>query len=656
MRLSSRLFLFSLPFFLTSVLFLLNLTDIIHFHEEDALDLRFRLRGPKPAHADIVLVTIDDASLEALGEWPWPRHLYAAFLNKISSYKPRRIFFDILFSEYSANRQDDQVFAESIQKAGNVILPFYLDEDRMKPVYPLRELAKAAQGLAFVNVTPDSDGRVRRFLPSINIGEQAFYHPAVLMAEIDLLSLRGAPLGATKQSGFQNQIASAAMQPRNDIFLNFPGPLSSFRTISFGEVIRLAGLGEENKLQSLFENTLVIIGHTATATTDLRPTPFMTQAPGVLLQASAVHTLLNGKFLSQPPKAIEFFLLVALSVLVFWAGIRLSPRAGLLVCLSCMLCYLVLSVIVFNVNGLILPFVLPQVLMLLSYGFALFIRFLEVRFQNERIQQELHFAAEIQKSFLPQTLPSQKDFTLAASYHFARQVGGDFYDAWDLDGGKIAFCLGDVSGKGMPAALYMAKAISELRGIPKQGKMPGEVLSALNNHLANGNTTGLFVTLFYAVIDLNQSILYYASAGHEPALFCKGVRPLYALKGSDPFIGVEILDQAKGIPLGSFEGMEYKTASRSLEPGDALLIFSDGAREMRNPAGKEFGLEALKNSFKEALNEPNADEVVTQLMRKLNSFRGNVDSHDDCTLLLIKKSKSVFFSSRTYVKASKGES
>ncbi|MBI3317088.1 MAG: CHASE2 domain-containing protein [Candidatus Omnitrophica bacterium] len=618
----------ALPAFLAIGLFVLNLSGIINFHELDALDLRFRLRGARAADSRILLVTIDDSSLQALGQWPWPRSLYAVFLDKISIYQPARVFFDILFSETGADPEADKRFAESIKKAGNVILAFYFDDERLKPTFPLPEMSQAAQSLGFVNVIVDGDGRVRRFRPSVKFPEGEFFHPAVIMS--------------SPQKGDRLELP---FKPVPFLHLNFSGPLSSFRTISFGEVIRLAGLGDESQLRELFKNKLILVGHTATATTDVRPTPFMTQSPGILVLASAVDTLLKKSFLREWPPWEQCLLLIFLTQLIFWTGIRFGPQAGLINFLAVALGYAFLNLVLFIFRGLILPFVLPQVGMLLSYGLALFIRFLEIRFQSERTAQELKSAAEIQKSFLPVVLPQIGAWGVSAACHFAREVGGDFYDGWDLGQGRLGFCLGDVAGKGMPAALYMAKTLSELRAIPKQGKMPGEVLAELNERLAETNTTGMFVTLFYGLIDSNENKLFFSSGGHEPAL-------LYDFTKKS----LDFLNQAKGVPLGSFVGMEYPTASLNFEEGNILLVYSDGAREMRNEAGMEFGPKGLERVLVSSEKLKDREEIVRSVMEKIEQHRQSAPIHDDCTLLVVRKSESASFSSPTCAVTSRGES
>ena len=172
--------LFWIFFFLT-ILFCLDFFHAVDFREKDAIDYRFRLRGPQLPHRDILLVEVDDGSLKTLGQWPWPRSTYTRLLKILEAYKPAAVFFDILFTEPGTDPQQDDELAETIQKLGNVLLPFYFTSVRpFEAYFPIPIFKNAAAEVGFVNVTPDNDGITRRLQVQIEGTGQRYYNPAVL--------------------------------------------------------------------------------------------------------------------------------------------------------------------------------------------------------------------------------------------------------------------------------------------------------------------------------------------------------------------------------------------------------------------------------------------------------------------------------------------
>ena len=593
---------------LGAFLFFLHFFRLVDFHELNAVDLRFRWRGEQKAHPDIVLIEIDDGSLTAIGQWPWPRNIHAALLDLISRYKPKSIFFDVLFTDPGPVPKDDEIFAFAVKKAGNVYLPFYYSSEKpFRAFFPISSVREAARGTGYVNTGPDADGHFRRILLSINTPQGVFYHASA------------AP--------FPEQRKNVPVDSRNYFQINYPGPIRSFKRVSFRKVVASAGTAQEKDMRALFENRVVMIGHTATGSTDLKPTPFSTSEPGIGIQASAVHTLLTGHYLRAAPGALNLLILIFLSLFVAWTTKRNSPVRGLLIAFGAQLTYGIANFILFLVAGWIFLLFVPMVSIALSYALTLFFKFIEIRLQGELLERELSTAARIQGTFLSQSRPQVPGLDAGFQCKFAKQVGGDFYDwqAFDDGGRRLSICIGDVSGKGVPAALYMAKALNDFRREAHPDSPPGKVCGIFNNLLAHSGASGMFLTFFYAIVDPGGKKIFFCNAGHEPMM-------LYRKRENK----VEILKSVQGPPLGLFEDTPYETAEIAFQPGDAFLLLSDGVKELRDPKGHELGMETVRALFEtEARSSGEADKIIRTIFQAMQSHQRTAAPHDDRTLVCV---------------------
>ena len=197
---------------------------------------------------------------------------------------------------------------------------------------------------------------------------------------------------------------------------------------------------------------------------------------------------------------------------------------------------------------------------------------------RQRFEQELEVARLIQQHFLPRELPDLPGWDVAAYYRPAREVGGDFYDVIPLADGRVAFVVGDVTDKGVPAALVMSATRSVLRASVQRLIEPGEVLQRVNDHLCPDMPEKMFVTCLYAVLDPRTGLFRFANAGHD----------LPYVKTAD---GVTEL-RARGMPLGLLPGMDYEENEVVLAPGDCLLLHSDGIVEAHDAAARDVRLPA----------------------------------------------------------------
>ena len=242
------------------------------------------------------------------------------------------------------------------------------------------------------------------------------------------------------------------------------------------------------------------------------------------------------------------------------------------------------------------------------------------------LQNELDVATKMQQSILPTKFPSGPDYRSFASMEPARNVGGDFYDVIPLENGRIGLTIADVSGKGVPAALFMMSSRTLLKGAAIGNHEPGDVLREVNNLLVEDNETMMFVTLFYALYDPHSGLLTYANGGHNAPLIrhADGSSTLLPLTG--------------GIALGVIDGIEYEQAEVRLERGETLILYTDGVTEAMNEAEEEFGLDRLAAVLtSHPSNDP--EEVNGAIFEAVRAFAGDAPQSDDITCLTLCRSE-----------------
>lgn len=240
--------------------------------------------------------------------------------------------------------------------------------------------------------------------------------------------------------------------------------------------------------------------------------------------------------------------------------------------------------------------------------------------RKKRMESELHIASDIQMAMIPKAYPAfpeRKDLDLYAAIYPAKEVGGDLYDFFIRDE-KLYFCVGDVSGKGVPAALVMAVTRSAFRTVAAHVSSPSSILTNLNNGLAEMNDTDMFVTFFCGVLDLANGNLSYSNAGHNPPMILTDA--------------IRILESEPNLPLGVMKDMEFKEQQVRLNYDDALFLYTDGLTEAENINHEQFGLERVKAALH---GHKSSEEHLKNIQKKVKSFVGDAPQSDDLTMMFI---------------------
>jgi sigma-B regulation protein RsbU (phosphoserine phosphatase) len=242
---------------------------------------------------------------------------------------------------------------------------------------------------------------------------------------------------------------------------------------------------------------------------------------------------------------------------------------------------------------------------------------LESRASQHKLESELNVAKQLQLSMLRDTRPQECE--MATFLQPAKAVGGDLFDYMTLDSGHFLFCVGDVSDKGVPAALFMVQALTLLRALANQFESPGELLAAVNNELCKQNDACMFVTLVLGLFDPTNGELRLSSGGHEPPLLL-GDEPTYLRFEGGPALG--LVDDAE-FPVHNF----------SLRKSDTLVLYSDGITDALNSEEDSFGEERLQNACPQRATP---SDIVDSVNAALTAFVGETEQFDDMTLMVIK--------------------
>ena len=242
------------------------------------------------------------------------------------------------------------------------------------------------------------------------------------------------------------------------------------------------------------------------------------------------------------------------------------------------------------------------------------------------LQNELDVASGIQQSILPTAFPRGENYQVFANMEPARNVGGDFFDVVNLEDDRIGLAIADVSDKGVPAALFMMSSRTWMKGAAIGNPEPAEVLEEVNSLLHEGNETQMFVTALYAVYTPDTGEFTYASGGHDAPLLVRA-------DGSS-----ELLPLTGGIALGIIPGFEYGQNTVTLNPGETIVLYTDGVTEAMNNEGEQFGVERMREVFVDSVPK-NSDDATRTIFEAVNAFADGAAQSDDITCLTLCRSE-----------------
>ena len=666
-----------LAVFLTLQLGLPRLFEPVRFALFDRLERAFpRLQSDK----SVVVVGIDEASLQRIGQWPWPRQRLASLVTEILAAHPAALGLDMLWPE-----PDQTSPAVWLEHAGPMPVELHdavsalpSHDERLRdalaggpvaiglggldvaggagPLAPVREyggidkrrlphfagserslprLDRAAAGHGLLSVRPDPDGVFRR-LPTVSILGSI----AAPSLDVELLRIaQNAPIrlygGDGRVQGLKIGTVTLPTEADGSIWVDYAPPDARL-LISAADV--LAGTVDPAR----FNGHLVLVGPTALGLFDQRLTPIGLMG-GTELQAQLLENVVMGRLAhrwrwsswGEPALSAVMGLFLILTVPAVprrWVGLLALLPLSLLV---------IAGVLAWRDQRVLIDIATPAlgqaaVLLALLAGSLVEAdaqrRGLRREIEQQRLIQartdgELEAGRRIQLGILPTTASVAGDprLDLAARMVPARQVGGDLYEFFKIDADHLLFAIGDVSGKGVPASLFMAVGKSLFKSCALRGEADiGAIVTRANQEISRENPELLFITVFAGLLDLNTGRLEFCNAGQDP--------PILLRTGEAP----QLLATEPSPPLCAIEDFTYEIELVMLEPGDLLCLATDGVAEAMRIDGSQLGrVQAMALLDGVAADAP-AIEVLTRLETGVSDFVDGAEPADDLTILALR--------------------
>ena len=602
--------------------------SFVELSREKVFDLYQELHPRQPATDDVVVVEIDELSLKDIGQWPWARHRLASLIATIAPAGPRAIGLDVIFSE--ADRQspenairewvfldeaqsaeleswiaawstNDELLGESTAFGIPVVIsalginpkfdiigpadppsggsaPSFLGEvlDKFITIQPLPagiDGSAALRGIA--NIVPsDDDGIVRKGNLLFWVDEGVRLSLALEMLRVGLRASGPKLVGNDKELreiSFPSAGRVLPVSPKGQIRPYFA--LHKRGITAAGKVTRSVMAANIMKGSGVhdFRDRWVLIGLTDPTLAPEWPTPLGVRMSGTAIQAQILENLIEESWLVRPDWsiAVETGLAVALALLIMLYAPRSRMHKAAVLALGLALVCVAGGFCLFVAFRLLADGTLPAAATLVTFAIMSSAGYAIATRDRRRMEFELAEARRVQQSMLPdleriEGMPS--GIELAASLEPAREVGGDFYGVVPLDDRRLLFLVGDVSGKGIDAALFMAvgKTLMESLALRQPDLDPGALLTSSQAEIARANSANMFVAMAACTVDTQSGEMKWAVAGHAPPLIVSGGV-------------VRVLAEAKvGIPLCLDPEEVYETGLIILQPGDSVLLATDG--------------------------------------------------------------------------------
>ena len=624
----------------------------------------------------VAVVLIDEGSIARYGQWPWPRTRIGELLEAIAKQKPLAVGLDLFFPEpdrfspaalaselplmttevrraLEGMPSNDQRFAEAIR--GHPIVLGIAAQQQPNSVFASAPVAAPARvGEHAIDELPLYRGHIG----NVPVVDQAAAGRGAMNAGEQDQVVRVVPLVLNVQGTVVPSLGVETLRVAAEAGLTLSRLHGGLLRLSFDQVdVRLQDDGRSwlrvsrhddggtvlasdvlagTIAPETFASKVVLVGMSGAGVLDFKNTPLGEFIPGVYMHAHVVENLLANVSLVRPDTALwsEALLLLACgTLLIVWVP-RLSALQGINLALLLVLLLLGTGVVAFLHFGVLFDPAWPAIGTVAVFGSVVVGTLSEADRQRRVLrEQAAHMAGEvdaarrIQMGLLPdprEVAGNDPRFGLAAMLEPARTVGGDFYDCFRADERHVFVVVADVSGKGLPAALFMAAVKSHVKSAAVRGGSVGDVLTRAQAEIARENPEQLFVTAFAASLDLDSGVLEYANAGHEP--------PFARRPEGRP----ERVDGSGGPPLCVVEEFAYPTQKRQLRRGECVVIVTDGATEAMNPASEFYGVERLKVALSRVPDGAPPADVLAAVRSELAAFTAGAEPSDDVTLMALR--------------------
>lgn len=626
--------------------------------------------------APALIVAIDELALERHGQWPWPRTRIAQLIAGVAAGKPAAIGVDLLFPE--RDRFSPAEVAQEVQELSvdvarrlrslpsndaalaaalrgrNVVLgvagleapdPRFPRPPAAAPIrivdapqLALRRFAghlqslplidRAADGRGLLSVDPESSV-IRRALLAGVVGEVIV--PALSIEMLRVATGAALSLVGRGRDQIELRLGDVAIPAHADgrFWIRY-GPHDTARFVSAAKVFDGSIAPEE------IDSKLVLIGVTGLGLLDYQTTALGERVPGVEIHAQILEQIFDRAFLRRPVvlHALEMALFVAAALVLAFAVPTLGVAGSVGLYAAVVAALGTLGLAGFAREGMLLDVAWPAIGATAVFGIVLAEALSEADEQRRRLREqaarvtgELESARRIQMGLLP--VPAllfahEARFGIDAHLEPARTVGGDFYDCFMIDAHRLFFIIADVSGKGLPASLFMALSKTLLKSVARRAEDVGGLMTRASAEVSSENPESLFITAFAGILDTRTGMLEFCNAGHEPP---------FARRPGGKLVR---LVHAGGPPLCVIENYAYPVAHRQSAAGEWICLVTDGVTEAMNVSGAMYGvarLQAVLHSLPEGIAPAG---LLAAVRADVSRFVGSAEPSDDLTLLCVR--------------------
>ena len=528
----------------------------------------------------------------------------------------------------------------------------------IKPKITFPALSSASRGVGFMNILPDRDGMVRR-LPLVVRYRAAFYPSLVFRTVCDYLGVstedimvnpgRSIVLKNVKMPNSDElQNLEIPIDKHGNFLLNYSESAANARHYSSSEIIQASeGTPQFDQLKKELAGKLIVFSEAVGEGYKIRPIKAGMRLSSGEIHAAAIQNITNASFLRKLSGLTMLSIEIALLLIILFLSMRFSSVSLALTGMLTAVIFCLLGVYGFLYIKVIIQFLRPLVLIVLSLGFLLIYLGVEKALLHTRTERarkiaerELEIGREIQSGFFPARFPVPDDWELVTHFKAARHVAGDFYDVFTLGKDrKLGMVIADVCDKGVGAALFMAlfrsltrvlsgQADSDNHLIIKQSTQdPGNTLQdaivSVNDYISiTHEDAGMFATMFYAILDPESGELHYINGGHEPPVIINGGEIKTWLKPTGPAVGL-------------YPHLEFEVRKVNIESGDTLVVYTDGVIDAQNKSDEAFGKQRLVDLFKNSY--PSAQILIETILDQINMHSSDQSQFDDITILALRR-------------------
>ena len=620
--------------------------------------------------SNVVIIDIDEKSLSKFGQFPWSRNVFAQIIEKVSATEPKAIGFDIFFTEkdkqspeeiikaYNLTPNDvvqlqnikghDEIFREGLEKSNSVIAVLgsivssrgtydrsakakFLskggDPKEFTYSFPysigsLEKLEKSAKGLGSISFLDQTDGIIRSLPLLVRFNNKLYPTMGLEMVRVGdnqkNLYVELNDVGITRISSRPHKIYS---DPNGIIWIRYKKSLKN-------QYISASSVFDGKFDETRFKNKYVLIGASAQGLFDLVKIPLGVTIPGVEVHANVIENILDKSYLVRSPNIYVFEILFSIIVacITFYFSQRIKPKYSLSIFFVSLVSVIIIGFSFFMLRSELVDISYPIFMLTVTFLTGLYFRFVEenkIALENlqkeAKLLKERELAGDVQKSLFPD-ISKFENFIYARNIP-AKDVSGDYFDVINVGKDEYYFTLADVSGKGVKAGMYMAKASSTFRTLSNLSFPLEKVVYLLNNEIVEAKFKGMFVTAVFGKLNIKTGDVTFVNAGHESIMVVDRNKNFEFIKSELPPIGI----------IKYFAESKVKSKTINLNE-KTFVVYTDGVTEGYLKNGQELGAEGVERIVK-GLDVVSPKNIVDSIAAELNW--GTDKLRDDITCLAL---------------------